>query len=88
MPIGHDGDGFCFDNETPRHDALIPKMRIARHLVSNAEWLEFIEAGGYTTPSLWLSDGWATVQAEGWAGTWLLARMQGRPVACDDLGRA
>jgi ergothioneine biosynthesis protein EgtB len=64
--IGHDGDGFCFDNETPRHDELIPAMRIARHLVSNAEWLEFIEAGGYTTPTLWLSDGWATVQAEGW----------------------
>jgi ergothioneine biosynthesis protein EgtB len=64
--IGHDGNGFCFDNETPRHDALIPEMRIARHLVSNAEWLAFIAAGGYATPSLWLSDGWATVQAEGW----------------------
>ena len=64
--VGHDGDGFCFDNETPRHDELVPDMRIARHLVSNAEWLEFIEAGGYATPSLWLSDGWAAVQAEGW----------------------
>jgi ergothioneine biosynthesis protein EgtB len=64
--IGHDGDGYCFDNETPRHDELIPRMRIARHLVTNAEWLAFVEAGGYTTPSLWLSDGWATVQAEGW----------------------
>ena len=41
-------------------------MRIAHHLVSNAEWLAFIEAGGYATPSLWLSDGWAAVQAEGW----------------------
>ena len=64
--IGHDGEGFCFDNETPRHDALIPEMRIARHLVTNAEWLEFIEDGGYRTPSLWLSDGWALVEAEGW----------------------
>ncbi len=64
--IGHDGDGYCFDNELPRHDALIPKVKIARHLVSNAEWMEFIDAGGYETPSLWLSDGWATVQAEGW----------------------
>src|SRR5581483_10151566 len=64
--IGHDGDGFCFDNETPRHDELTARVRIARHLVTNAEWLEFIAAGGYTTPSLWLSDGWATVQAEGW----------------------
>ncbi len=89
-PVGHDGAGFCFDNETPRHDELIADMRIARELVTNAEWLEFIQAGGYTTPSLWLSDGWAIVQAEGWqapgywrreAGGWTtmtLARPQGR----------
>ena len=64
--IGHEGMGFCFDNETPRHDELIPEVRIARHLVSNAEWLEFIAAGGYATPALWLSDGWAAVQAEAW----------------------
>jgi len=64
--VGHSGDDFCFDNETPRHDELIPSVRIARHLVSNAEWLEFIAAGGYATPSLWLSDGWAAVQAQGW----------------------
>ena len=64
--IGHEGEGFCFDNETPRHDELIPDVRIARHLISNAEWLAFIEAGGYATPALWLSDGWAAVQAEGW----------------------
>jgi ergothioneine biosynthesis protein EgtB len=64
--IGHAGEGYCFDNETPRHDVLIPSMRIARHLVTKGEWLEFIAAGGYTTPSLWLSDGWAVVQAEGW----------------------
>jgi ergothioneine biosynthesis protein EgtB len=66
MTIGHEGRGFCFDNETPRHDELIPHARIARHLVSNAEWLAFIAAGGYATPALWLSDGWAAVQAEGW----------------------
>jgi ergothioneine biosynthesis protein EgtB len=64
--IGHDGKGFCFDNETPRHEVLVPEVRIARHLVTNAEWLAFMEAGGYRTPSLWLSDGWAMVQAEGW----------------------
>ncbi len=64
--IGHDGVGFCFDNETPRHDVLISDVRIARHLVTNAEWLEFMEAGGYATPSLWLADGWATAQEEGW----------------------
>jgi ergothioneine biosynthesis protein EgtB len=64
--VGHEGEAFCFDNETPRHDVLIPAMRIARHLVTNREWTEFIEADGYATPSLWLSDGWALVQAEGW----------------------
>ncbi|MBI3704316.1 MAG: ergothioneine biosynthesis protein EgtB [Rhizobiales bacterium] len=64
--IGHNGEGYCFDNELPRHDELIPRLRIARHLVSNAEWLAFIAAGGYTTPSLWLSDGWTLAQAEGW----------------------
>jgi len=64
--VGHDGDGFCFDNETPAHDELIPRMRISRHLVTNAEWVEFISAGGYTTPSLWLSDGWTAVQSENW----------------------
>jgi ergothioneine biosynthesis protein EgtB len=64
--IGHDGEGFCFDNETPRHNELISDVRIARHLVSNAEWLEFIAAGGYATPALWLSDGWALAQTEDW----------------------
>ncbi len=64
--VGHDGDGYCFDNETPRHDELMPAVRINRHLVTNAEWLEFIAADGYATPSLWLSDGWACAQAEAW----------------------
>lgn len=90
QPIGHDGSGFCFDNELPRHDTLILKMRIGRHLVTNAQWLEFIEAAGYRTPSLWLSDGWATVQAEGWeapgywrqdGGTWHVMTLAGlKPV--------
>jgi hypothetical protein len=45
---------------------VIPHVKIARHLVTNAEWIEFIAAGGYTTASLWLSDGWVVVQTEGW----------------------
>jgi ergothioneine biosynthesis protein EgtB len=64
--IGHDGEGYSFDNEHPRHDVLLQKMRIAKSLVSNAAWIEFIADGGYTTPSLWLSDGWAAAQNEGW----------------------
>jgi ergothioneine biosynthesis protein EgtB len=68
--IGHvigDGDaGFCFDNEQPAHQILLQPVRLAPSLVSNGEWLEFIADGGYTTPALWLSDGWATVEAQGW----------------------
>ena len=64
--IGHDGEGYSFDNETPRHDVLLQKVRLAKTLVTNTEWLEFMADGGYTTPSLWLSDGWTTIQNEGW----------------------
>jgi ergothioneine biosynthesis protein EgtB len=64
--IGFDGDGYCFDNEGPAHQVYLRPVRIARSLVTNAQWLDFIADGGYATPSLWLSDGWATVQAEGW----------------------
>ncbi|MBV9555618.1 MAG: ergothioneine biosynthesis protein EgtB [Pseudolabrys sp.] len=64
--IGHDSDGYCFDNELPRHDTLIQPVKIARQLVSNAEWLEFIADGGYEKPALWLSDGWTAVQTEDW----------------------
>jgi len=64
--IGHTGDGFSFDNEGPAHQVYLQPVRISRGLVTNAQWLDFIADGGYATPSLWLSDGWATVQAEGW----------------------
>lgn len=64
--IGHGGDGFCFDNEQPAHQVLLHPVRLARSLVTNGEWLEFMADGGYTTPTLWLSDGWATVEAHGW----------------------
>ena len=64
--IGHDGEGFCFDNELPRHRELLQNVRIGKHLVSNGEWLEFMADGGYATPALWLSNGWDVVQAEGW----------------------
>ena len=64
--IGHDGNGFCFDNELPRHQALLRQGLIACGLVTNGEWLEFMADKGYATPSLWLSDGWAKAEAEGW----------------------
>jgi ergothioneine biosynthesis protein EgtB len=59
-------DGFGWDNEYPRHDALLHPFALADRLVTNGEWLEFIEDGGYRQPLLWLSDGWARVQAEQW----------------------
>ena len=64
--IGHDSDSFHFDNERPQHRALTQPMRIARGLVTNAQWRDFIADGGYTTPSLWLSDGWAKREADDW----------------------
>jgi ergothioneine biosynthesis protein EgtB len=75
--IGHggeeSGEGYGFDNEYPRHQTLLQDVRIARQMVSNAEWLDFIADGGYATASLWLSDGWAAVQNEGWQapGYWV-----------------
>ena len=70
--IGHAGSGFCFDNEGPAHEVLLQPVRLARALVTNGAWLEFMADGGYATPNLWLSDGWTTAQAEGWTapGYW------------------
>jgi ergothioneine biosynthesis protein EgtB len=64
--IGHDSEDFCFDNEQPAHQVLLQPVRLDRRLVNNAAWLEFIADSGYATPTLWLSDGWAKVEAEGW----------------------
>jgi ergothioneine biosynthesis protein EgtB len=65
--IGHSGAGFCFDNETPSHCVYLPPYRLASRLVRNGEWRDFIVDGGYRTPSLWMSDGWACVQANDWS---------------------
>ena len=65
--IGHDGNGFSFDNEGPRHEVLLRPFRIASRPVSNGEYLEFMQDGGYRRPDLWLSDGWDKVCAEGWS---------------------
>ena len=63
---GFEGDGFFFDNETPRHETLLYPHRIASRLVTNGEFREFIRDGGYEQCPLWLADGWGTVQSEGW----------------------
>ena len=60
--IGHAGEGFAFDNETPPHQVLLRDFRIASRAVTNAEWGAFIADGGYRSPTLWLSDGWSWVQ--------------------------
>jgi ergothioneine biosynthesis protein EgtB len=66
VQIGHAGGGFCFDNETPRHDALLHPHEIGNRLVTNGEFREFIRSGAYDDPLLWLSDGWATIRSQGW----------------------
>ena len=66
VPIGHAGDGFAFDNETPRHTALLQPHAIADRLVTCGDYARFIADGGYRNPALWLSDGWAMVRAQGW----------------------
>ncbi|MGH8124535.1 MAG: ergothioneine biosynthesis protein EgtB [Rhodanobacteraceae bacterium] len=64
--IGHAGDGFAYDNESPRHRELLRAHALANRCVTNAEFREFIDDGGYRNPALWLSEGWDTVGREGW----------------------
>jgi ergothioneine biosynthesis protein EgtB len=64
--IGHEGDGFCFDNETPRHEVLLQPHRIADRTVTNAEYLAFIDDGGYHRSELWLADGWYLIRQQQW----------------------
>ncbi|MEI7932774.1 MAG: ergothioneine biosynthesis protein EgtB [Alphaproteobacteria bacterium] len=64
--IGHDGRGFAFDNEGPRHKVWLESFRVASRPVTNGEWLEFMADAGYRQPRLWLSDGWSAVQRESW----------------------
>jgi ergothioneine biosynthesis protein EgtB len=67
VDIGHQGPGFAFDSEGPRHTVRIEPYRLSDRLVTNGEWAEFIADGGYRNPLLWLSDGWATVRGEAWS---------------------
>lgn len=66
VTIGHDGLGFAFDCETPRHEVLLRPFALASRLVTNGDWCEFIAEEGYQTSRWWLSDGWKTVRSEEW----------------------
>jgi ergothioneine biosynthesis protein EgtB len=66
VEVGRAGDGFAFDNEGPRHETLLRPFRVGAGLVTCGDWLAFIADDGYHRAELWMSDGWATVQTNGW----------------------
>ncbi len=84
--VGHEGASFSYDNERPRHEVLVRPFELASRLVTNHEFLEFIEDGGYRRPELWLSDGWVARRAGAWTcpayweggdGAWRLLTLDG-----------
>ncbi|MDP8931750.1 MAG: ergothioneine biosynthesis protein EgtB, partial [Actinomycetota bacterium] len=87
VEIGHGADDFAFDNETPRHVVHLRPFALASRPVTCGEWLAFLDDDGYRRAELWLSDGWAAVQAGGWEaplywhrddnGTWWLFTLGG-----------
>lgn len=94
--IGHEGDGFAFDNEMPRHKVYVDDFQLASRLITNAEYMQFVLDGGYRRPELWLSEGWEIVRTHGWQAPlywerhhkddiWLNYTAQGmRPVDLDE----
>ncbi len=87
VDIGHDGAGFAFDNEGPRHRTWLEPFLLDHDLVTNGQWLAFMADGGYARPELWLADGWSVVKAEGWDaplywreddGQWTMLGLVGR----------
>jgi len=66
--IGYSGDAFHYDNEAPRHKVWLDRFQIANRLVTNGEYLQFIEAGGYQRAEWWLSEGWNAVETHAWEG--------------------
>ena len=84
--VGHASEGFCFDNELPRHRVWTEPFRLARRLVTCGEFAEFIADGGYRKTELWLSAGWDAVKSNGWNaplywtnenGTWSVFTLRG-----------
>ena len=84
--VGHDGEGFAYDNEGPRHEELIRPFKLADRCVTNAEWAEFITDGGYATPTLWLADGWNTVKGQDWNGPLYVEQADGGMMQMSLLG--
>ena len=92
--IGFQGGGFAFDNEGPLHKVYLDSFRLASRLVTNAEYIDFMRDGGYTTPGLWLSDGWDCALNNQWNaplyweqrdGEWWSYTIEGmKPVAPDE----
>ena len=91
--IGYAGSGFAFDNEGPRHREFLEPFELADRLVTNGEYLEFMDDGGYERPELWLSLGWAAVQEKSWSepfywerrdGAWMLFTLGGMRVVDPD----
>jgi ergothioneine biosynthesis protein EgtB len=66
VTLGHNGNSFAFDNEGPAFKVFLAPFELASRTITNAEYLAFVEAGGYERPEFWLSDGWNKVRAEGW----------------------
>ncbi len=66
VSIGHAGPGFSYDNERPRHETLVPPFALASRSVTNIEYGQFIDDGGYSRADLWLADGWSVVRDRGW----------------------
>ena len=76
--VGHSGAAFHWDNEEPRHKALLQPFKICNRPVANGEWLAFMADGGYRKPLLWLSDGWARVKEENWRAPLYFEECEGR----------
>lgn len=91
--IGHEGKGFAFDNESPRHREFARSFQLASRLVTNGEYKAFMADGGYSRPEFWLSDGWNTIKSEDWIaplywderdGQWMLMTLSGLREVADD----
>lgn len=78
IEIGHGGNGFAYDNETPRHKVYLRPFQLASRLITCGEYQAFMDDAGYRRPELWLSDGWATVQAEQWSAPLYWQRVDGQ----------